>query len=92
MKSRKLNCRGFLSEKALCCGESHVAHPARMKRPGRNTHFGRRLYCDGFTYRFGTPFIRRNWKPLDDAGALARKRQELEAMRILDETGIAWGI
>jgi hypothetical protein len=63
-----------------------------MKRPGSNTHFGRRLYCDGFTYRFGTPFIHRNWKPLNDAEALTRKRQELEAMRVLDEAGIAWGI
>lgn len=91
MKNRRLNCRGFLSEKALAWGESHVSRAARMRRPGGEIRFRGDSRTGQLSSRSGAPLLPKHWSARMDAEALSRMRDELEVMRVLDEIGISWG-
>lgn len=93
MKNRKHNCRGFLSAKAIAYGENRVASPVR-KRNFKCVHRFNQS-CRKFRHLSsidGTSQLPQHWSPLMDAVALARVREELEAMRVFDEVGFSWGI
>lgn len=91
MKNRKLNCRGFLSDKALAWGENHVARAPRTRQPGGGMRSRGASRMGRLSSRSGAPLLPKHWSARMDAEALSRMRDELEVMRVLDEIGISWG-
>ena len=72
-------------------GENHVSRPARMKLPDRRFKFMRNRQSRRISSKYGTVGLPKHWSSKMDAEALARMRDELEAMRVLDEIGVSWG-